>query len=257
MKPLNFFRSVCSWGHILFSIMRVLAVIGAVGTLIGIFSLALMPRNFFTLDIVTQMDMKFNLSSILGEEWENMLSEAEGEVFSELPEGAEFTKEGLEISEIIPSTTMENKALALSMIPSFVDLLLSFFLFLFLSRIFKALKTSPDPLLAPVSENFRHAGSLMMALGVAPALCGSLVSLLTQTENLLGETSFDLFLVFMGFVLWAASDLFLYAAASRTAPNFPFTPPTGPSSPTTENIPQNPPQNPPQSQNSDHNPHAF
>ena len=215
MKSLDFFRSVCKWGHVLFSILRVLTIIASVCILIGIFTLALVPKNFFTLDIITQMEMKFNLAELVGEDWTTYSQELQDELLTSLPEGAKYTENGLEISQITPSETVENKTLALSLVPDFVESILFFSLFLYLCRIFKALKESPDPLCAPVAENLRFAGGLVMALGIVPALSASLVRLLTGTSQLLSDTSFDLWLIFLGFLLWAAADLFLYAASTR------------------------------------------
>lgn len=223
MKSLKFFRSVCRWANVLFSILRVFAVIGAVGVLIGIFSLSVLPKNFFTVDMTVQTDMKFNMSAILGADWEEDREALEEEAYA-LPEGAEWTEDGFAITETIPSTTMENRALALTLVPVFAQLLLSFALYLFVCRIFRALKDSPEPLTAPVSGNLKNAGWLLMAQGVVPALCGWLISLLTHTEGLV-EVSFDLWQVFLGFLLWALADLIAHAASFVPAPSESAAPP--------------------------------
>ena len=132
MKSLNFFRSVSAWGHILFAILRVLAIIGAVFTVIGIFTFSLLPRDFFSIDVSMQTDMKFNFKALLGENWSEIVKDAEDVVYDSLPDGSKLTEDGIEISEITPSTTVRGKTLALEMIPAFTQMLISIALFHYL-----------------------------------------------------------------------------------------------------------------------------
>ncbi len=219
MKSLNFFRSVSSWGHVLFAILRVLAIIGAVGMLIGIFTLSLMPKDFFSIDVSMQTDMKFNFKALFGDNWSEIIKESEGVVYDSLPEGSKLTENGIEISEITPSTIVQGKFLALEMIPAFTEMLICIALFHYLCKIFKTLKVAVEPFAAPITEDLRYAGGILMALGAVPALSAGLIQLLTKTESLSGDVSFDLWLVFCGFLLWAVADLFLYAKARLTPPS--------------------------------------
>lgn len=217
MKDLRFFRSVCNWGHVLFSIIRVLALIGAIGLLIGIFALVAWPQNTFTIDTAVSMDVKVNFERILGRDWEEFKDEIFDELDGTLPEGAELTEDGITITEDAPTVSIENRVLALSLIPAFVEMLVAFSLYLFLGKAFKILKLSPNPFDAEAAKHLRTSGTILMVLGVLPALCMSLVSLLTKVSGYF-ETEFDLFAVFMGFLLWALSDLFLYAKDKLSTP---------------------------------------
>lgn len=236
MKTLHFFRSVSSWGYVLFAILRVLAIIGAVAMVIGIFALSLMPNDFFTIDVSMQTDMKFNFKALLGDNWSEIIKDSEDVVYDSLPEGSTLTENGIEISQVTPSSTMSGKILALEMIPAFTEMLISIALFHYLCKIFKMLKTAADPFAAPLTEDLRYAGGILMALGVVPALSASLIQLLTKTQGLSGDTSFDLWLIFCGFLLWALADLFLYAKARLAPPTPPATPST-PSAPSDQTPP--------------------
>lgn len=228
MKSLNFFRSVSAWGHVLFAILRVLAVIGAVVMVIGIFTFSLMPKDFFSIDVTTQTDMKFNFKSIFGDDWTEVIKESEGVVYDSLPEGSKLTENGVEISETTPSTTIRGKVLALEMIPAFTEMLICIALFHYLCKIFKALKIAAEPFAAPITEDLRYAGGILMALGAVPALSAGLIRLLTRTESISTGVTFDLWLIFCGFLLWAVSDLFLYAKgrliATQATPSAPAAP---------------------------------
>ena len=232
MKSLNFFRSVSAWGHILFAILRVLTIIGAVFTVIGIFTFSLLPRDFFSIDVSMQTDMKFNFKALLGENWSEIVKDAEDVVYDSLPDGSKLTEDGIEISEITPSTTVRGKMLALEMIPAFTQMLISIALFHYLCKIFKALKIAAEPFAAPITEDLRYAGGILMALGAVPALSAGLIRLLTKTESISADVTFDLWLIFCGFLLWAVSDLFLYAKsrlfAAQATPST-HTPPAEPS----------------------------
>lgn len=217
MKDLKFFRSVSSWAHVLFAIIRVLACIGAVCLLIGIFSLVAMPQSAFSIDTAVQMDVKVNFVKILGREWNELKEEIYDELDGTLPQGATITENGVSIQETVPSISIENRVLALSLIPTFVEMILSFSLYLFLARAFKILKDAQNPFDPSAAKNFRTAGTFLMVQGVLPALCMSLVTLLTKTSGYF-ETELDLFMVFLGFLLWALSDLFLYAGAKLSSP---------------------------------------
>ncbi len=237
MKSLNFFRSVSSWGHVLFAILRVLAIIGAVGMIIGIFTLSLMPKDFFSIDVFMQTDMKFNFKALFGENWSEIIKESEGVVYDSLPEGSKLSENGIEISEVTPSTTMGNKTLALDMIPAFTEMLLCAALFHYVCKIFKALKTAAEPFSAPITEDLRYAGGILMALGAVPALSASLLQLLTKTKSITSEVTFDLWLIFFGFLLWAVADLFLYAKNRLTPPASPSATPSTPSMPSDQTPP--------------------
>lgn len=259
MDHLRFFRSVCNWGYVLFAILRVLYVIGAVGILIGIFTLSVLPKNFVTVDVVMETEMNFNMKALMGDAWEEF-----GETDAELPEGGEWTEDGFAVNETVPATTMENRTLALMLVPVFVEMILSFALFLFLCRVFRTLKQSFEPFHAPVPGNLRNAGWLLMALGVVPGICGWLISLLTRTEGIV-EVSFDLWLVFVGFLLWAAADLFVYAASRIPQPRTESTPPpftgytgfTPPAAETKKEEPVTPPPAEEKNDDSPHHPDAF
>jgi hypothetical protein len=217
MKDLKFFRSVCSWGHVLFSILRVLSLLGAIGLLLGILMLVAWPQNTFSVDTSMKMDIKVNFARILGREWAEVKEELYDEIDTSLPEGAEITEDGIQIEQGTPSISMENRVFALSLIPAFVEMILAFSLYRFLGKTFKILKQAPNPFDAEAAKHLRTAGTFLMVQAVLPALCMSLVTLLTKVSGYF-ETEFDLFSVFLGFLIWALSDLFLYAKEKISAP---------------------------------------
>ena len=226
MKDLRFFRSVCSWAHVLFSIIRVLSCIGAIGLLFGIFYFVALPQNTFSIDSTVAVDVKVNLKRLMGKEWPELYAEMEeelkDELQGELPDNAVVSEEGIEVKETVPAITMENRVFALSMIPSFVEMILGFSLYLFLARAFKILKLAQNPFDSMAAKHLRTAGIFLMVQATVPAICMTLVSNLTRTSGYF-QTEFDLFAVFLGFLLWALSDLFLYANEKLSTPL--YTPP--------------------------------
>ncbi len=208
MDSLRFFRSVSSFGHVLFRILQVFSAIGAVAVLFSILALSFLPAHLVTVDITAQTDLTFDLRSLLGDSWDEMEDQMR-ENLASLYEGATLTEDGFTVSETTPAESVENRGLALAMIPTFVQLSLSFALFLFLARAFRLAKNSLHPFRREITAEMRNAGWLLLALGCVPALCATLISLLTRTS--LAQGSFDLYLIFGGFLLWALSDLFSFA----------------------------------------------
>ena len=210
MNSQPFFRAVAKAGGIILSIFKVFCVIAAIGVLIAVLCLSFLPKNFFTLDVVTQLEMKINLRSVLGENWNDATRQ---EISTQVQDyyGLSYTanEEGLVGVGTIPSTTTENKTVALAMIPALGEYIILFAFFRFLGKVCLQVRDSVSPFTLPAVQNLKYAGFSLLALGTIPWLCAGLVTLLTGTGGLT-ETSFNLSTVLWGFFLWALSGIFEY-----------------------------------------------
>lgn len=207
MKKLGFIRSVSKWGYWICAIGRVFAAIAAVCLLLAVVFLISMPRNFVSMEILTEMKIDVNLRDFLGEDWDAYKNELADTIS---PDGA-LTENGISIAEPGETVTMENRALALYIIPSFAEYSMLFALLHFASKAFRELKDSPVPFTPSAAKHIRTAGSLTMALGLVPGLASGLIGLLT--DSAMDGTSIDLGLVFIGFLLWALAELFEYGVS--------------------------------------------
>ena len=266
MKSLNFFRGVCRWGHVIFGILRVLAVIGAVGVLIGILTLSFMPKDFVRTVVNAETKVEVNMRALLGSDWDEARDSAGDAISSSVPEGeVEVTDDGVVIRSNAESA-MENREVSLILIPVFAQTVLVFLFCMFLCRVFRVWKKAQDPLHAPVTQNLKWVGGILIAQGVVPYLCGLLIQLLTE-KDISGNADLDLTLIFFGFLTLALVQLLEYAANAAPRPEVTPAPPfTGYSSfvgqkpsPAEEQIPQEAPQEPQQPDPKDgpQNPDAF
>lgn len=191
-----------SLAHVVFSLLRVLAAIGAVFLLIGILSLSFLPGGTVRVDTHTKMEMNFNLKPFFGETWK----EYKDTVLNQLGEGLTPTEEGFAVEEEVVSQTLENRAMALSLIPTFASLLIQFFFYGALAKMGKELKLAPfPPISSVIPEQMKALAYSLFALGAVPALVSSLISLITgfSAET---DLSFDLEKILWGLIVLAVSQ---------------------------------------------------
>ncbi len=223
MDKLRFFRSVSSWGHVLFAIMKVLSLLAAIFTFFGVLTLSFMPGGLVKVESTMKMDIRVEMIKLLGDDWKEIYKDFS---LSDIGEGFDeggVDEKGVTISQTAPMQEFENRAISLALIPVFVQMLLSFFLFRFISRMFKALKESEEPFRAPIQSDLQRTGWLVMALGTIPGLCVSLITFITDTQGLF-QAEYDLFLVFAGFLFWALSDLLTHGKSLLPKENIPTYP---------------------------------
>ncbi len=212
MKKLDFVRSVSSWGYWICAVGRVFSAIVAVFSLIGVVLLISLPKDFVRIEVLStvNIDMKFN--ELLGDDWEEYkttLAEA-------ISPDAVITEDGISISEEEASVSVEMRAAALYLIPAFAEYSMLAALLHFAARAFREIKDSPVPFTPSAAKQIRTAGTLTMALGAVPGLASGLIGLLTSSA--MDSVDIDLGLIFIGFVLWALSEIFQYGVALQCGP---------------------------------------
>lgn len=216
MKKIGFVRGVATAGNVLTNVLKVFVVLGAVGILLGVLSLSFLPGDFISVTIDSGMTAEVNFRSLLGEGWEEqkdlLLSAFAGDVTE--------TENGVRLSESVESVKINNRLLAISLIPTMVELILLFALLNCLSKAFREWKHSPNPFPFAVGGHLRYAAAFLFAMEIAPGFCSALISLFTGAE-LITDSSWDLTTVFLGFVLIALSYLFEYGASLKPAPATP------------------------------------
>ena len=126
MKTPPIVKTVSSIGNVIFSILQALSVLGAVGLLLATLTLSFLPSGTVQVDTSAQVSMQFNFRQLFGETWD----EAK-DILASGVEGAEITEDGFKVEEITPSQTLENRKMALSLIPSFAQMVVLFFFFRF------------------------------------------------------------------------------------------------------------------------------
>lgn len=228
MEKLRFFRSVCSWGDVIFTIFKVLSMIAAVLCLLGVLFLSFLPAGLVKMDTRVKVDMEIAMEKVFGESWTELYEDFSPSDFGMTEEEATVSKEGISISQSAEGFSLDNRAISLVLVPSFAGYLISFFLYGCIAKVFHRFKTTAEPLRAPVHGEFRRMGWLMMALGSVPGVCASLITFITDTQGLV-EAEYNLFLLFAGFLVWALGDL-LEHAASHLPPVFQSSYPQDPGS---------------------------
>ena len=119
MKKQSFIQGVATAGRVVFTILRVFSMIGAVCLLLSILTLSFLPANLFSIKIKAEMEMDMNLREMLGESWQDAdLSNVD-------VQGGELTQtdDGVRFSTDLTALELENRSLALYLIPTLVQLL--------------------------------------------------------------------------------------------------------------------------------------
>ncbi len=217
MNKTKFIRSVASACQVVFSILKVLCIIGAVGIFIGVLSLSFLPRDTVVFRTETKVDMEFDLRALVGEAFDEVKQSLSGQE----TEGLEVTENGFRIVEETPIASAENHTLALSIIPTFAEMIVLFFFYRYLSRVAASIKEAQlSPFTSQAAKDLKCAGISLFFLAGAPAVCSTLIALLTHGKGtlLLGETNVNLETILWGFVLFALSYLFEYGALLSHVP---------------------------------------
>ena len=228
MEKLRFFRSVCSWGDVIFTIFKVLSVIAAVLSLLGVLFMSFIPTGFVKMDTQVKVDMEIAMEKVFGESWTEIYKDFSPADFGMSEDGVVISEKGVTISESAEGYSLDNRAISLVLVPTFAGYLISFFLYGCIAKVFHRFKTSAEPLRASVRGEFRKMGWLMMALGSVPGVCASLITFITDTQGIV-EAEYNLILLFAGFLVWALGDL-LEHAASHLPPVFQSSYPQDPGS---------------------------
>lgn len=210
MKKLNFVRGVAAAGNVVFSILNVMSIIAVVALVFSILFLSFLPGRSIAVKTETDVSISVDFKTLLGKSWE-ALSEDDLKAFqSQLGDGYEM-KDGVATVKEGESVSVNNRSMALAMIPAMTQMLIMAFFYRYLAKACKAVKIAViTPFVPEAARNLKNGAVSLFFLCAAPALCGGLITLLTKEVNLLGQET-DLSTVLWGFMLLALSFLFEYA----------------------------------------------
>lgn len=217
MNKTNFIRGVAAACQVVFSILKVLCILGAVAIFLGIASLSFLPKNAVVLNTSSQVSMDFDIRSLAGDAFDQVKDSLVGQD----QDGVEETENGFRIRQDAATLTAENRSLALSIIPAFAKMIILFFFYRYLSLVAASIKdASVSPFTPKAAKELKNAGIALFFLSAAPALCSTLIGILTHgmASSILGENSLDFEMVLWGFVLFALSYLFEYGALLSASP---------------------------------------
>ncbi len=215
MKQINWIRIVSRWGGVIATILKVFSIIGTVSLLVLILTSAILPRDTFRLLLKEDLSGEINYSQLLGEGWTDQMRSTLREM---IPDGqGEVTETSLILKGASQDQTLDNKTIALALIPLFVSLLIAVRLFESLRRALWAMYNSPNAFSREAAGHFRGAGICLIILSIAPSLCSSLIAMLTRV--LIGGTSFSFSYLCFGFSLFAIAQL-LESGTDRIDPSF-------------------------------------
>ncbi|MBR3837565.1 MAG: hypothetical protein IKJ74_05390 [Clostridia bacterium] len=211
MKKLGFVRGVATAGNVVFSIFNVVSIIGVVALVFSILFLSFLPGGSIHVKTDTNVELNLDLKTLLGKTWD-ALSQEDMEAFkNQLGDGYEI-KDGVATVKEGESANVNNRSMALAMIPAMTQMLIMAFFYRYMAKACGAIKKAVfTPFVPEAAQNLKNGGISLFFLFAAPSLCGGLITLLTREAELLGQES-DLSTVLWGFMLLALSFLFEYAA---------------------------------------------
>ena len=263
MKHQNLIQGTATAGKVVFTILRVLCVIGAVCLLLSILALSFLPNNLFSMRLSGTLEMNVNLREIMGDQWKDVDLSGVDAAITE-------TEDGIRIDQDVDVMAVQNRALALYLIPSLVELIVSYFFFRALSRAMNAIRERIHaPFSAEAAREFRAAGITLFVSAGAPVVCGTIISVLTasRTGTLNVGGNVDLMAILWGFLLLGLAALFEYGETLSPQPAPPAfngyaygAPADAPPAPQQPSAPE-PPQEPSEPENkpddNDFHPGAF
>jgi len=274
MQKMNFVRGVARFGYILMNLLKVLSVIGAICILLCVLFLSAVPQDLIDVNVDIGTEIRLDLKKIseradadwdlFRENMEDSLDEIEDEVSAQMPDFENtITMDGEDLF-INGSTSLmrfDLHTVVLALFPTFIELILGFLLYHFLSKVFRTLRDSATPFCNEIGKFLKRAGIMFWVLAVLPTLCTGLLELLTKTARII-DTSIDLSMILLGFVLWALAAIFDYGVFLQKRQAVPEGP--GPVSFEDQNsVPPAPPKDtetpeaPKPSDETDHHPDAF
>lgn len=222
MRKTPLIHAVASIGKVVFSILQVFSVIGAVALLLATLSLSFLPAGTVETETSAAVTMRFHLSRLV----EGDFTEYRDLLLSGF-EGAEKTEDGFQIQEITPSVSLENRKMALSLIPSFTQMLVLFFFYRALKNLCANLKESPlSPFTPEAPEFLKSLGISLFFLAGAPWLTASTIQIITGITS---SVSLELGTVLWGLFALVLAEIFRIGKDSLPTP-FPSapTPPQAP-----------------------------
>ena len=216
MRKTPLIHVVASIGKVVFSILQVFSVIGAVGLLLGTLSLSFLPAGTVETETSASVTMRFRLSHLV----EGDITEYRDLLLSGF-EGAEKTEDGFQIQEITPSVSLENRKMALSLIPSFAQMVVLFFFYRALKNLCANLKESPlSPFTPEAPEIFKSLGISLFFLAGAPWLTAAIIQLITGIAS---DLSLEMGTVLWGLFALVLSEIFRIGSSLAPTP-FPSSP---------------------------------
>jgi len=207
-KNKRYVRSVCKAGGIIGTIAKIGCIIGAVALVVSILLLSFLPAGSMKVELTTGTRV-FLAESLLRyaadeEAFALLVGEAEHEDLTvEKTEGGFLFKADPTVAEL------ENRTVAIAILPTLVELAATAVFFHFLARAFK--KEAEGILLfdREAAADLKLAGISLWILCGAPLVTSSLVEMITGAATTVES---HLFLIFWGFALHALARLMEYGA---------------------------------------------
>ena len=210
MKKTPLVRTVASAGKVIFSILQVFSVISAVLLLLSTLSLSFLPAGTLEVKTGTKVQMNFHLSQML----EGDFTEYRDLLISGMV-GAQPTEDGFAIEENAEEN-LENRLMALTLIPSLAQTIVMFFFYRTLKRICITLKDSPlSPFAPEIPDLMKSLGFSLFALALAPWGAASLIQMITKVSS---DISLEMGTVLWGFIALALAEIFRLGATLMPRP---------------------------------------
>lgn len=236
MEKLKTARGIAKGGAILLKIAEIFCIIGAVGCLVGIICLAVLPADLMQVELSTAVDVKMNLADWLGREnWERAKESAAAGINAADGQEVTVTDDGVEVKTDV-NKALTRGDLALSIAPAILTLAVSWYFCRTLGKLLRDIRDGGEPFRKENADLLRACGITLFVGSAAPAVVYGVIGFFAQTTE---SPGIDLTMVFTGLMLFGLAALFEVADArrDREAPPAPFTGYTGfaaPASPAAE-----------------------
>lgn len=215
MQQLKTIRSISHFGRVISVILQVCCAIGAVGLLLAIMICSFLPKDLFSVNVESNVELRMNLKDEIEDgswsEFMNGLKDAlPGNVTVEETDG------GIAISGLsVPGMELNNRSASLALISPFVQTTLWFFFYFFLRRFFKTLQTAQFPFQSDAAKHLKGVAVMLFSLAAVPSIAAWLIQLLTGVNLNIG-ISFTC--AFWGVIVLGLAALFEYAKSITPAP---------------------------------------
>ena len=210
MRKTPLIHTVASVGKVIFSILQIFSAIGAVCLLLSTLSLSFLPAGTMEVVTGTKVQMKIHLSQMM----EGDFTEYRDLLISGI-EGAEDTDDGFALVETVDET-LENRLMALTLIPSLAQMIVMFFFYRALKRICTVLRDSPlSPFAHELPDLIKSLAFSLFVLALAPWGAASLIQMITGVSS---DISLEMGTILWGFIALAMGEIFRIGSTLMPSP---------------------------------------
>ncbi|MBP5289649.1 MAG: hypothetical protein J6Z79_07265 [Clostridia bacterium] len=221
MKTARGFAKACA---VLLKIAEVFCVIGFIGSLIGLVSLAALPRDLVEVEFNTGANITVHMADWLGQTaWREVRDSAKEALRTSPDEELVVTDDGMEI-RAAGNRTLGRGELALGIAPAILDLAVAWYFCRTLGKLLRGIRDGNEPFSKDNADLLRTCGVTLFVGAAGPTV---VYGVMEMFADVIETRSINLIAVFAGLICLGLAALFEAAAGRNLTESAPPAAPFG------------------------------